>query len=292
MTTADVDRQAIKRRRLQRLRRYGTVARAGARALSSGLPDRAPDFVVIGAQRAGTTSLFRYLAEHPRITPPYTKEVQYFSVYHHLGLRWYLGNFRPRVPGTLAFEASPYYLLHRQAPIRMSRELPAAKLVVLLRDPVERAISNYKHNRALGLERRNFADAVHCELDLIVQHGLYAARTNHDLDRRHASYLARGHYAPQLRHWLSFFDRERFFIRSSEALYGEPARIFSELEDFLGLPHHDGISFEVHNSWDIEVGEQFTPQIRELLREHFTSANRELAHLLGWADAWGVPADA
>lgn len=117
-----------------------------------------PDFVVVGAQRCGTTSLFRALIAHPQIArPTFHKGINYFDLNYTRGLDWYRGHFpidrrhQPGEDGSLVyFEASGYYVYHPFAMERMARDLPGVRVVVMLRDPVERAYSAYEHERARG----------------------------------------------------------------------------------------------------------------------------------------------
>ena len=97
---------------------------------------RLPDFLILGAQRGGTTSLFASLAAHPEVAPPKEREIHFFNLNYWRGSRWYRRKFRRR-PGEVSGESSPYYLFHPHAPPRVAADLPSAKFVVLLRDPVE-----------------------------------------------------------------------------------------------------------------------------------------------------------
>ncbi len=113
------------------------------RRLTSG-SRRLPDFIILGAQRAGTSSLYYYLSQHPQILPAVRKELHFFDDHYRRGLGWYRSQFPTRgARGTITGEATPYYLSHPHAPARIQRLLPQARLIVLLRNPVERAISHY-----------------------------------------------------------------------------------------------------------------------------------------------------
>ena len=120
---------------------------------------RGPDFVIIGAKRGGTTSLYRYLHEHPSIQPlfpgrQHVKGVHYYDSNYERGLRWYRSHFpleaggrhlvRPARRPAIAGEASPYYLFHPLAAERLARDFPGVRIIVNLRDPVDRAYSHYK----------------------------------------------------------------------------------------------------------------------------------------------------
>ena len=127
------------------------AARLGARRRHA-LARALPGLLVLGTQRGGTTSLYRWLADHPQVHPPLDKEIQFFSVEWSRGIDWYRCHFGPTGDGRLNYEASPYYLYHPCAPVRAASVVPKAKLIALLRDPVSRAWSHYHHNLRLGLE--------------------------------------------------------------------------------------------------------------------------------------------
>ena len=123
-------------------------------------PGRLPDFVIIGAQRCGTSSLYSYLIEHPQIAPATRKELHYFDLNYAAGDEWYRSQF-PQFPDTpfdgrltVTGEASPYYLFHPMAAERCASVVPDAKLIVMVRDPVERAYSHYHHERARNVDVR------------------------------------------------------------------------------------------------------------------------------------------
>src|SRR5919201_3141433 len=129
-----------------------------------------PDFLIIGAQKAGTTALYAYLRWHPGITGPSWKEVSFFDRYYARGEAWYRGNMpsRPRQwlaerrngRPPLVGEASPSYLFHPLAPERVANLLPRARLIAVLRNPVDRAFSHYQHELSLGREHLSFEEAL------------------------------------------------------------------------------------------------------------------------------------
>src|SRR5207248_4207503 len=119
-----------------------------------------PDFLVVGAQRSGTTSLFRYLAAHPAVGAPVRKEIQYFTLHYQRGDGWYRTHFPMTGRQRVTFEATPYYLFHPAAPQRAASSVPHAKVIVLLRDPVSRTFSHWQHNASRGLEHLGFEAAL------------------------------------------------------------------------------------------------------------------------------------
>ncbi|MEJ2557594.1 MAG: sulfotransferase domain-containing protein, partial [Anaerolineae bacterium] len=114
-----------------------------------------PDFLIIGAQKCGTDSLFRYLGGHPCIKLASSKEAHYFDLKFDKGINWYRSHFplipykysvkRLRKQDLITGEATPYYLFHPHAPGRAAAIVPHVKLIVLLRNPADRAYSHYNH---------------------------------------------------------------------------------------------------------------------------------------------------
>lgn len=274
--------------------------------LTSGLR-RGPDFVVIGAKRGGTTSLYNYLLEHPSVAPLYPgrqhiKGAHFYDSEFTRGSRWYRSHFplaagsrhaaRPWVSPAVAGEASPYYLFHPLAAGRLARDYPQVRLIVMLRDPVERAYSHYKERVRHGAEPLGFAEALAAEPERlrgeeqrIVSEPGYRSTAHED-----HSYLAQGRYLDMLPRWLELFGRERFYIAASEEFYADPGRVVNEVWSFLGLPTRDLRSRRRHN---YHPAPDLPADIRRRLRQEFAAHNRDLADLLGRRLPWGdAPAPA
>lgn len=248
-----------------------------------------PDFLIVGAQKAGTTALYAYLRWHPRITGPSWKEVSFFDRHYGRGVAWYRGHFPARRSGRLIGEASPGYLFHPLAPQRAKATVPAARLIALLRDPVDRALSHYHHEVALGREPLSFEEALDAE----------AERTRREAERMvrepgyfsHAwwdhAYLARGRYAEQLERWLAVFPREQLLVVASEELAADPGGTYGRVLEFLGAPGHALRSYP--RVYKQDYGEM-APGTRRRLEEHFADPNARLYELLGrdlgWATCW------
>ena len=199
--------------------------------------------MIIGTQRGGSTSLYKYLVTHPNIRKALHKEVQYFSLHFQKSWTWYLAHF-PLCFGSkgdfLTGEASPYYLFHPEVPKRVAERLPDIKLIVTLRNPIDRAYSQYKHEINSGFETRSFEAALEGE-------GVLAKNTkrmwgfSEVRDRfvhQHYLYVSRGIYVKQLKHWMQYVPREQFLIIKSENLFTHPKETFSEVIEFLELPSY------------------------------------------------------
>jgi Sulfotransferase domain len=246
-----------------------------------------PDFLILGAQKAGTTSLYAYLRRHPGITGPSWKEVSYFDRHYARGEGWYRGNFPnlARARGKLVGEASPSYVLHPLAPERVNALVPEARLVVLVRNPVDRALSHYTHEVALGREPLSFEDALDAE-----EERLRGEEERLIADPRYFSrawwsytYKARGRYAEQLERWLAVFPREQLLVVPSEDLGGDPEPTYARVVDFLGAPPH---RLESYPRIFERRYEPMRPETRERLAAEFEEPNWRLYELLGRDLGW------
>jgi Sulfotransferase domain len=262
-----------------------TLTRTAGR-LSSGLR-MLPDFLLVGTQRGGTTSLFRALAAHPDVAQPnFHKGVHYFDVNYARGPEWYRGHFPLRRGSRLAFESAGYYMHHPLAPERIAADLPGVKLLVLLRDPVERAYSAHKHELARGFETEtSFERALALEpgrlageADRIRTEPGYVSHAH-----RHHSYLDRGRYADQIEVLYGLFGRERVHVAYAEEFFTEPEACYDGIIDFLGLPRWRPAVFERHNA---RPSSPLPAGLRERLTEHFAPHDERLAALLGEVPPW------
>lgn len=241
-----------------------------------------PSFVVIGAQKAGTTSLFRYLSRHPAVTPPRLKEIHFFDLHWGKGLPWYSAHFPLALPGGSPFtgEASPYYLFHPRVPERMFRVLPGAKILVLLRNPVDRALSHYHWEVQYGNERSSFRDALAREKALLPQETLRLQEEAEYVSflHQHGSYLARGHYAEQLRRWFEWYGKDQLLVLKAEDFFQRTGRAMARVRAFLDLPEGRPETYPVHRQGKYSGGANVD---RKELATYFRPRNAELEDLLG-----------
>jgi hypothetical protein len=253
-----------------------------------------PSFILIGAQRCGTTSLFRALTAHPQVMPPtFRKGVNYFDLNYHRGPQWYrahfpVAEFARRRAGRdgppVAFEASGYYLYHPQAMERLGHDRPAVKLVAMLRDPVERAFSAHKHELARGYEREGFERALELEDERLAGEAerIRADPAYESFAHRHHSYRHRGQYAEQLERVHEFFPRTQVHVIDSADYFSQPALEYQRLLVFLGLrPFEPG--FAAANA---RPGPPMDDRCRRMLEEHFLPHDERLAKLLGRQPSW------
>ncbi|MDQ3865476.1 MAG: sulfotransferase domain-containing protein [Actinomycetota bacterium] len=255
-----------------------------------------PDFLIVGAQRCGTTSLFRQLAAHPAVVPPlFQKGIHFFDMHYGRGLRWYRGHFpvRSLAPRRVARagarpvtgEASPYYVFHPLAPRRIARDLPGVKLIVLLRDPVERAFSAHRQETARGFETEPFERALELEpsrlageVEKILADPMYVS-----FSHQHHAYVTRGHYAEQLTLLFELFGRERVLVLESADFFERPMLVWERVLAFLGLPTWHPDAFGRHNA---QPRPRLPDRLRARLEDYFVPHDERLAALLGEVPTW------
>jgi hypothetical protein len=268
-----------------------------------------PSFLIIGAQRAGTTSLFNYLLRHPDVAGPsggdsavwWVKETHFFDEKFTKGTDWYRSFFplastreryRKRGHDLLAGEATPYYMFHPAVPARVAATLPDVKLIALLRDPVERAYSHYQMMSRTGREKLGFEGALAAEPERLagVEEALMSeeevflpsgSRAHHQ--HRHRAYFSRGLYAEQLERWLERFPREQLLVLKTEDLLARPAEVYAGTLAFLGLRDWTLDDFPEHNKKPYSA---IDPGERARLEERYAEPNARLEELLGQSFGW------
>lgn len=238
-----------------------------------------PNFLVIGAQRSGTSSLYHWIVQHPSVLRSKRKEVHFFDFNVERGEQWYRAHFplqltmqragrkRPATTG----EATPNYLFDPAVPARVHALLPHVRLIAVLRNPVDRAISHYRHAVSEGREHLSLPDAIDAEDERMALGGEAAWAF---------SYVTRGHYARQLRHWLTCFDEEQLLILLSDDLFRDPRTVVSSTFQFLGVePRPVSLDLTARNETE-EPRAAVPTGVRGLLASKFTESNSELAELL------------
>jgi hypothetical protein len=267
------------------------------RHLSAG-QRRLPDFIIAGAAKAGTTSLWWYLVEHPHVIPPMKKEVCYFDVNFHRGINWYRMHFpldrtaRSVVGpqhGALTGESSPYYMFHPLAPARIAATLPDVKIIMLLRNPVDRAFSHYQLKVKRRHETLSFDEAIEAETERlagehekIVNNPRYYSAAH---DR--SSYLARGLYLEQIQRWQQYFPRKRLLVLESGEFFRQTADVYQRVLDYLGLPPWKPEQFG--NRYPGKYSEKLLPDTLCRLIEYFAPHNEQLYAYLGTRFNWDTP---
>ena len=281
-------------RLLYRAARLERRATAAARAL--------PDFVIVGAAKCGTTSLYRYLIEHPLVLAAQIKEVHYVDRQHNFdrGASWYRSWFPLRaelhraargreVERAICGESTPNYLAHPDAAARLHEVVPEARLIVLMREPIDRAWSQYRWQRRFGGETLELGDALRSEADR-AGGGFDMMRADPQTRNRFVAhgYLARSRYADQLEWWLEAFPRERLLLLRSEDLFADPAATLARTCSFLGLPAVDLATYATENEGTgVRASDDaIDADLRSWLDDQFAEPNRRLAELTDGAITW------
>jgi len=243
-----------------------------------------PDFLILGAQKAGTTALYAYLRWHPQITGPSFKEVSFFDRHYARGERWYRAHMPVRRGGIVG-EASPSYLFHPSAPERVARMLPGARLIALLRNPVDRAFSHYQHEVALGREELSFEDALAREDERMVGEVERMLRDPAYFSYAwwNYTYAARGRYAEQLERWFGSFPSEQLLVLLTDELAADTGATYERVLEFLGVDARGLDSYP--RIFEREYA-GMDPATRSQLQDEFAEPNRRLAELLGRELPW------
>ncbi len=250
-----------------------------------------PNFLIIGAQKCGTSYIFNHLMSHPQIVKPSTKEVNYFSWLYSKGLEWYKNNF-PEMYNTdennkkiITGEATTNYLFHPLTPMRVKKIIPDVKIIVSLRNPIDRAYSHYQMSVKNGFETLPFEDAIayekerlNGEKEKIIKNGSY-----NSLSFKNFSYLSRGKYVEQLQNWLNYFPKEQFMIFSAEKLRNENSKILSEIYKFIDIPDWEPKILLRGNQGNYP---EMNPDTRKKLIQYFEPHNEKLYRFLNRKFDW------
>lgn len=260
-----------------------------------------PDFYIVGFAKCGTTSLFEYLMQHPDVLHSVGKEIDYFGEYYSRGVNWYKVCFPLKLQKVMAEkangrkcitgEATPRYIDHPHAPFRIKKITPNAKFIVLLRNPIDRAFSNYTMNVNSSLESEretlSFEKALEKEKE----------RTKNEYEKMQKNkgcfswnyylyaYLAQGIYIDKIKIWTEIFPRKQLLILQSEKFFHDPAKKYLKVLDFLGIPEWNPKEFKIFKSGKYQE-KNIDPKLRKKLSEFFRPHNEKLYEFLGERFDW------
>ncbi|HEY5337904.1 MAG TPA: sulfotransferase domain-containing protein [Rhizomicrobium sp.] len=243
-----------------------------------------PNFLIIGAPKCGTTSLFEYMAGHPRIARPTRKEIQYFDENYERGLSWYRGHFPNVEAPQITGEATTAYLFAKDAPARAAALVPDAKIIAVLRDPVRRVISHYWHNERRGRVRGDFESYFREALSS------NAGRETNQA-RQFINYPVQwGFYKEQIERWFAHFPRRQFLFIRFEDLVADTGAHMKSVFEFLELPPTAVEHGRIFNESPAYTTGQsaITRELADVYREH----NAGLDTLIGPQFVWSSPPDA
>ena len=248
---------------------------------------RRPDFLGIGTQKGGTTSLQKALEQHPNVFLPRSKELHYFTLLSSQGVAWYEAQFAAATATQQCGEITPYYLFHPEAPRRIHALVPEVRLIVLLRDPVERVLSQYFHARRLGFEPLDLEAALAAEPGRLAgSEQRLAAPGSSDFSHQKHSYVARSRYEQHLARYEALFAPRQLLVLRSEDLFAEPARIWQQIQSFLGLaPIALPAPLERANAGQGEAA-AVNPAIRARLRHELAATPAAIRRRYGFDWGW------
>ena len=245
------------------------------------MTQRLPDFLGLGVQKGGTTTLQCLLEQHPQVWLSPQKELHYFSLHYGHGVDWYAEQFSAAAAHQRCGDITPYYIFHPEAPARIHALLPQARMIVLLRDPVERTLSQVFHAQRLGFEPLELEEALAAEPQRLAgaEAFLSAADGVHRSHQEH-SYLARSRYELQLARYRQYFSNEQLLVLRSEDLFRAPQHTWEILLTFLGLDHYHCPGLPKAKMGEGEAA-GVPPSLRSCLREQLAPTYRDLEQTYG-----------
>ncbi len=256
-----------------------------------------PNFLIIGCPKCGTTSLYEYLIQHPYIHSAQGKEIDYFDRLYDRGLNWYKIKF-PSKPSKffsekflkkpfISGEATPRYLEHPHAINNIKKTIPNSKFIILLRNPIERAISHYNMNFQNGYEYLSIEKAIEKE-DHRIQGRYEKMQQNpnyYSWDWDLFGYKNHGLYVDKIKKWFKQFPKNQFLIINSEEFLENTSIIYHNTLRFLELPLWEPDEYRLFKQRK-STKPKIDPVLRNKLRKFFEPYNEELYSFLNKDFGW------
>lgn len=255
-----------------------------------------PSFIIFGVPRCGTTSLYNYLIQHPFVEPAIAKEIGFFEKNYDKGLKWYKQFFpicfhrykllKDFQSNFITGEATATYINNPHVPERIKKCFPDIKLIVLLRNPVDRAFSQYFKIVKEGRENLSFEDAINCEeertkgeFEKMLQNKNYYSMKYHNF-----SYLSGGIYVDKLKKWFEIFPKEQILVLRSEDLYEKPSLIYETTLEYLNLGKWKLKEYSKYNYYENKP--KIKESTRKKLLDYFEPHNERLYKFLNRDFGW------
>ncbi len=254
-----------------------------------------PDFLIIGAAKCGTSSLYDYLMQHPCVGKSLTKQIHFFDRYFDRGAPWYKVCFpykwkkfqieKIKNKKFATGEATAHYMTHPLAAKRAHQLVPDAKIIVMLRNPVDRAYSHYQMEHQRNIDPLSFEDAIENEPNRIkgeIQE-MFHNKNNSGKNYPHKAYIKSGEYLEQIKRWREFYPKEKFLFIKSEEFNKNPSRVYNDVLEFLELTP---FKLQKYEKIQKRQYDKMNPDTRQKLIEYFLPHNKNLYDYLEMDFDW------
>ena len=245
-----------------------------------------PNFIIIGTVRSGSTSLYYNICEHPSVMPAAYDEIGFFDSNFHLGINWYRSMFptqknmdelQKNTPYDITGEDTPFYFWKNEVVERISRTIPNSKFIIIFRNPVDRAYSNYNLAVRTGNEELSFEDSIDEEIEFMKNH------TFRESVDRHRSYLSKGLYAKQLDLWKKMFSMNQIHILSTENMKNEPQLELLKIFEFLQISKYQIKNPQKQKMYNYE---KMSLKMKQKLSNYYKPYNEKLFDMIGKRFEW------
>ena len=252
-----------------------------------------PDFIIIGAGRAGTTALYTYLIQHPSIITASTDndapvaDLHFFEYMISDKISWYKSHFpRKSKNSFVTGEFTSTYMYHKKVPERIFNLIPKIKLIVILRNPIDKAYSTYNQQSHFNEVTSSFEETIKAEfarIDLIKNHIEYTNNNPNFDNYVEYNIIRHGIYFNYLEKWFKIFPKKQIFVVDSNELENVPQQTLNKVFEFLNLSPH-----EIPNLAKVNIGKYspMTESTRQSLIEFYKPHNAKLNNLLGTNFDW------
>jgi len=238
--------------------------------------------MIIGAEKSGTTALSIFLSKHPDVCDEW-RELYFYNSNFHMGKEWYQRQIQKRSGGKFVCHKNPNNLFMPHIPERVHSFYPDMKLIVLLRNPVDRAYSGYQMAKARGWVKCSFEEELQMEERLLKSRQKRMLSNPTEFWRRHyrKAHRTRGIYVDQVGRWFDYFPREQFLFLSFEEFLRSPETTMKKVFHFLGLKEHEMEYPSCERNYP-----EMAPETRAKLVEFYRPYNEELEELLDMKFNW------
>ena len=254
-----------------------------------------PNFIIIGSSKSGTWAIHNYLLQHPDVDYS-ARNIHFFEYAYSNKISWYKSHFPTKLYKSLVesihkrkclmSEHTSTYLHHPLIPQRVKDGIPDVKLIVSLRNPIDRAYSNYHMFVRIGTEKRTFEDAVFSELkriEIIKENDNFQIKNPNFSNCVEFNYLRHGTYVDKLENWLKSFRREQFCIVENKDLSKNPQQVLDKIFEFLNVPH---FKLRQEERWNVGKYKKMKESTRKTLQDFFKPYNERLYKLLSQNFSW------